>query len=64
MPCRALAAPISHDQRDEVQSVIDAIKAKAEIPTSIIDHVEAALKGNGALDAENIAVLNQKIEVS
>lgn len=68
---RALAAPTSYDQQDQVQSVIDALKAHMQaddmhyghfIPH--IDDVEANLKEHGALDAEHVAALNQKIEVS
>lgn len=66
---RALAAPTSHDQQDQVQSVIDALKVQVKelnLPwnPSIIDDVESALRENGALDAEHVAALNQKIEVS
>ena len=67
----ALAAPTGHDQQDRLQSVLGGIQIKimGQLPPgttfrpSIIDDVESALKANGALDAENIAALNQKIEV-
>lgn len=66
---RALAAPISHDQQDQVQSVISALKFQLQgsnLPcnSSIIEDVESALKANGALDSEHITVLNQNIDVS
>lgn len=70
---RAQAAPSSQDQRDQIRSVINALKVQVEEQIkklnlrwnpSIIDDVEAALKSNGALDAEHIIALNQKIEVS
>ncbi|KAG6357076.1 hypothetical protein INS49_014953 [Diaporthe citri] len=64
---RALAAPTSHDQQDQVQSVINALKVQIKElnPSwnpSIIDYVESALKANGVLEAEHITALNQKIE--
>lgn len=66
---RALAAPTSHDQQDQVQSVIDALKVQLkDLNPSwnpwIIDDVESTLKANGVLDAQHITALNQKIEVS
>lgn len=67
---RALAAPTSYDQQDQVQSVIDALKAHMQADDMhyrafhpLIDDVEANLKEHGALDAETVAALNQKIEV-
>lgn len=68
---RALAAPTSYEQQDQVQSVIDALKAHMQADdlrysyfVPMIDDVEANLKEDGTLDAEHVAALNQKIEVS
>lgn len=67
---RALAAPVSNGSQSQaqVQSVIDALKAQmkgTEMPgPSIIDRIEAALRLNGSLDAEHIAALDQRIQVS
>lgn len=66
---RALAVPTSLDQQDQVQSVINALKVQIKdlnLPwnSSIISDVESALKETGALDAEHVNALNQKIGVS
>lgn len=68
---RALAVPTSYDQQDQVQSVIDEIKAQMKADDlrlstfyPLIDDVEANLKEHGVLDAEHVAALNQEIEVS
>lgn len=66
---RALAAPANHEQQGQIQSVINALKLQVEeldllSSPGIVDDVESALKENGVLDAEHIAALNQKIEVS
>lgn len=66
---RALAAPTYHEQQGQIQSVINALKLQLEelellSSPGIIGNVESALKANGVLDAEHIAALNQKIEVS
>lgn len=63
---RALAAPVDNVQQNEVQSVIDALKVQlkdADVPSSVTDNIEASLRLNGALDAENIEALNVKILV-
>ncbi|KAJ0124349.1 hypothetical protein J7T55_005687 [Diaporthe amygdali] len=63
----AAAAPAHIAQPVQVQGVIDALKAQLKadnIPDApaIVDEAEAALKANGALNAETIARLNDEIQ--